>query len=124
MWFWKSVCTESATAITEQFPVKTCFRSVEKACCGQNMHKLCKLMCKSTISVEFKFQFLMFKLCKMPIFVLLSEAIIEILLKNHYFCAPVGTISISVNPLSLLLAFPQFISDSLTARSLELLDQF
>ena len=39
-------------------------------------------------------------------------------------CAPVGTISISANPLSLLLTFPQFISDSLTAISLELLDQF
>ena len=83
------VRTESATAITEQFPVKTCFPSVEKACCGQNLHKLCKFMCKLTTSVKFKFQFLMFKLCKTPIFVLLPEAIIEILLKNHYFCAPV-----------------------------------
>ena len=78
------VRTERATAITEQFPVTTCFPSVEKACCGRNLHKWCKLMCNSTISVEFRFQFLMFKLCKMPIFVLLSEAIIEILLKNHY----------------------------------------
>ena len=52
----------------------------------------------------------MLQLYKMPIFVLISEVVIEILIKNpHHFCAPVGTIFFSANPsLSLLLAFPQF----------------
>ena len=44
----------------------------------------------------------------MPIFVLIPGRITEILMKNHTFLSPVGSIFFSANPsLSLLLGFPQ-----------------